>query len=412
MTEEIEDIEIMDNGTTNGGHIYIANVVLAYVVYGVDSATINNLNVVLGNNFSETEIIEAKDLLWDTTCLEDKPRRHKSVARPVKEMHIHDIVEGILKLRQLKKMPCFVVKPEDIPRLPLFNAESVNVATMDSRMRNMETKLKEMDTLLKINTNDIVDHGQKLDIIDKVMIENGPQAKPKPTLPSAPSLHLMEVSGDTPVRPSAPPLDVHLAVLNGNGNGAEDGCGDSSTQQKGGVMTTGSDTNLSLDVAKELKGGVMTTSSDINHSPDFATVLIRGPNRSPDDGNGTSDLGFQKPREHQRKEEHRNRRRVIVGTASNCMIKGGTRRYSGPISSLFIYNVDRSVTDDLFIKHMEEKGVKYLHCKRVSHIESRTASYKVLIPRDKFNECMDGDKWPENSKIREYNNVRSSVFYT
>ena len=191
----------MDNGQVSGCPVYVANVFSAYVVYGLNCATVSNLNNVLGNSFSETEIVEAKDLLWDVTCLEDKPRRNRSSNRPVKEMHTHNIIDGVLKLRQMKKMPCFVVKPEDFPRLPSFNAETVNTETMDSRIRSLESSLVEMDTMMKINTNNILEHTSRLngmrmaDVISKCATPTSPLRS-----------HVDHLAHPVQV-PSAPPLD-------------------------------------------------------------------------------------------------------------------------------------------------------------------------------------------------------------
>ena len=62
----------------------VANLVLAYVVYSLGSGTVSNVHTVMGSSFSEKEIKNAKDALWNTSVLEDKPRRTNSTLRSVK----------------------------------------------------------------------------------------------------------------------------------------------------------------------------------------------------------------------------------------------------------------------------------------------------------------------------------------
>ena len=49
---------------------------------------------------------------------------------------------------------------------------------------------------------------------------------------------------------------------------------------------------------------------------------------------------------------------------------------------------------------MDIKNIAYLNCKKISHPESRSASFKVY--EDIINNLFDGDMWPLVSKIRQY----------
>ena len=62
----------------------------------------------------------------------------------------------------------------DIGRLPKSNADCMNSATMDGRIRCLEIRLAEMSTSGMITTNDIMDHANKMDAFHRTtMNKNG-----------------------------------------------------------------------------------------------------------------------------------------------------------------------------------------------------------------------------------------------
>ena len=74
------------------------SVVLAYVQYGISSASPDNVLEVVCTHFTLDEIAEAKDILYDLGELGDPPIRNNSKARKAAEAHTRDILDKMYKL--------------------------------------------------------------------------------------------------------------------------------------------------------------------------------------------------------------------------------------------------------------------------------------------------------------------------
>ena len=113
----------------------IINTVLAYLHYGISSATPDNVIEVACTHFAPEEIIEAKDKLWKECDLGDPPTRHKSKGGTASDAHIRDILDVIFKID--KDEYVFLVESGGIARLPRFNAECLNVIAIDQRIADL-----------------------------------------------------------------------------------------------------------------------------------------------------------------------------------------------------------------------------------------------------------------------------------
>ena len=114
----------------------IANTVLAYIQYGISSATPDNIVEVACSHFSLEEITHAKNKLWSECELGTPPPRNNSRGRKALEAHVHDIMSEMFNID--KDSYVFYVESGEIGRLPRFNAECLNVVSIDQRIASLK----------------------------------------------------------------------------------------------------------------------------------------------------------------------------------------------------------------------------------------------------------------------------------
>lgn len=98
---------------------------------------------------------------------------------------------------------------------------------------------------------------------------------------------------------------------------------------------------------------------------------------------------------HQKK---RRRTKVVYGKHNNDVIKGGHKK-----QELFLFSVRRSVTDDKVEEYIKSKGtVDLISLKCVSHDESASKSYHVILHTMDMATAMDPAFWPVGVAVRRY----------
>ena len=123
------------------------NTVLACIHYGISSATPDNVIDVVLEHFTGEEILDAKINLWKECELGDPPPRHNFRARKASAAHLSDILDEIYKVDT--DCYAFLVESEGIVRLPRFNAECLNVVSIDKRI----SELKQECFALKVESS-------------------------------------------------------------------------------------------------------------------------------------------------------------------------------------------------------------------------------------------------------------------
>ena len=156
MSEESQNNNI-DNESEHGDHdstepkstetIAIVNAALAYIHYGISSATPDNVMEVVLGQFTAEEIIHAKNMMWRECQLGNPAPRNNTEARKASEAHLHDILDEIYKVDTT--CYAFMVESDGIARLPRFNADCLNVVSIDTRI----AELKEKCFALKIESS-------------------------------------------------------------------------------------------------------------------------------------------------------------------------------------------------------------------------------------------------------------------
>ena len=121
--------------------------------------------------------------------------------------------------------------------------------------------------------------------------------------------------------------------------------------------------------------------------------------------------GFQIPRYHRKKaaavkaappkaiDQTKKRRQVDVyyGNNKSDAFKGAPRKLE-----LFVFNVEKETDMTALKDFMQEEHVKVLEMECVSHIDSWTKSFRVLLTADDPKCTLDADFWPVGVECRLY----------
>ena len=54
----------------------------------------------------------------------------------------------------------------------------------------------------------------------------------------------------------------------------------------------------------------------------------------------------------------------------------------------------------------DSKGLDLLECRKVSHPEARTCSFKVQVKVQDYDQAMKGETWPHSVRVRPYRHFR------
>ncbi len=134
--------------------------------------------------------------------------------------------------------------------------------------------------------------------------------------------------------------------------------------------------------------------------------------RSPDNvsmrSTATDVSGYHK-QPHQRKEEKRRVRKVVIGNkstadgASSIRFKGAPE----PERSLFIYRVTGDTHIDDIHDMLSQYKFTVLSLECVSHPESKYKSFNLTVPISQFNSLYNEELWPHGVRVRRYNAPRT-----
>ena len=114
------------NPTSGFSYVYI-NEILAYAVHYIKSCTIDNLKKSIMEDSSADEILEAKKMLWNIAKadLNSFIDRRSTDKRSCSEANMDDLLDAIMKLDSLSKVPTFCAVNMD--KIPKRHPEQLNV---------------------------------------------------------------------------------------------------------------------------------------------------------------------------------------------------------------------------------------------------------------------------------------------
>ena len=122
---------------------YVLQPLLAYVIFSMQSATIDNIRKATLGYFTPAQISEAKDALWENSDCKIiiTSSQVSSNARPEEEAHLHDILCAINKLDAGSKMPCVVIDAYSLGQIPRSHPEELNNISLLDRLNRLEQRM-------------------------------------------------------------------------------------------------------------------------------------------------------------------------------------------------------------------------------------------------------------------------------
>ena len=122
---------------------------LSYVVFALQSGSVENMkNAVLGH-FSNVDINLTKDLLWShcgTEGIGEKPKRKGPNLRSEAEENLMDIISSWMKLDRANNTPIVAICAENLGTIPRSHPEELNAITLVDRLNQLEQRMTNMQT--------------------------------------------------------------------------------------------------------------------------------------------------------------------------------------------------------------------------------------------------------------------------
>ena len=145
---ELNNDELLNTENNTNDKRIILNELLTYLVYYINECSIINIKKVINDFFTNSEILEAKNLLWEECKdhLGEYIARKNSNNRQSSEANVEDIIDAIFKLEQESKLPEFAAK--NIERLPDKQPDGLSLMHLIDKVNNIERKVRNNLTLL------------------------------------------------------------------------------------------------------------------------------------------------------------------------------------------------------------------------------------------------------------------------
>ena len=353
-----EKITGIISGTVQNEKILVQPL-LSYIVFSMQSGTVNNIrNAVLGK-FSESQILEAKNALCDHCGIKvigEKPRRIRSTVRPAADAHLHDILTAWNKLDETDECPTLMLNAHSLDAIPRSHPEELNNISLADRLNQLEARSQAMQ-----------------EVLDRVVAENILFKEQMSNLTSYSSK--VKVAPTANIASGSTVAQSHTAI---SPNGL--------LVNKEMIVSMPGNT-VASNTSEKPVGSVGQYNNHVNPMPVNALHV-------------TSDRdGFQQPT-HVRKQQRRNERRhnIVKGSAASGTLHGAPE----PDRDVFVYRVDSETECDDLKQYMEGKSFKVRNVELMSNPHSRYKSFKVTIPVSQMPLVFDGEKWPEGVCVRKF----------
>ena len=351
----------------------IDNVVLTYVSYGSMAFTKQEVVRAIGVTFSETEVQDAKDVLWDR-CQDnlcDKPDRRGSVKRTVKMAHVQDIYDAVMDLSNKSKMPRCVCDAVGMARWPIFNNTIVSAVNYNEQFKQLRERCSQLEKSVTSNTKAIEGTkkmpgpGSMTPLEQRTqqrmtqMMKDANKTADKPgtdgtTVPAAEQGRSTALTSDSGV------ADVVDSGSNGDDKVVPEGAGD-------GGGTCGQTGGSSYAAMVNIPGAGAVQ----------IPVLTNGLKGSEPGGGGK----FQTAT-----------RNVVKGSATGSALRG-VRKVNK--RSVKVYRLNISVTDKQLMEHLTLNGIIGARIRRVSMKDAPMKTYKVDVSEQYYELICDPAMWDE-----------------
>ena len=359
---------------------------LAYILFSMQAGTVEKIKCVILRQFTEKQVLEAKDALWDhcgSDVIGEKRRRNTTTSRSDAEANLVDIINALIKLDKMDKLPCVVIDAMSLGIIPHSHPEELNDITLCDRLNRMEERMKGMQSCM-----------------DNVLAQNLELKERVSSITSyATVASLRGATCKSSLLPSCSSVPENLELQSEKEN--------QQLQHLGAYPKKPSTDNILMQHCEKSYGHGSTSrkhpQDPPTHNKDELDCLNSEAEKCDE-----YEIGFQKPKymlKNERRSEAR-KRRVIVG--SGPAASGSVQGAPEPERHLFIYCVSACTsTEDLKAHVVGHKfTVKYLQC--ISKEGSKFKSFRLSVPVSKFPKLFDSSLWPQGIRVRKFNISRRS----
>ena len=386
----------------------IDNVLMTFVCYGLNTSGVPSTVNAASVTFSEKEVVEAKDVLWETCKSNldvDKTRRVASVNRTEKMAHLTDIVEASSELMSKNKMPRCITDAIGMARWPTFNNAVVSATNYAEMYKKLDEKFACLEKTVASNTDRIT---------KMTSASGGPRHKEKPVHSKMDRNSKMDGAGGANEKFKDPNLDARVAKMM-LGEQKVQATHEPSAQidvfSSSDQLAAKSDRHVGLHRESESDETQLKDKTDeqgqeasvesyaaVLNIPGGGSVEFSVPNSGPQ---SHSMNGGNHGRNHSDgfKVQH-SIRKVITGTGSGGKI---TSAMTTKRRSVFLSNLSVSVEDTDLSEHLLGCGVLGARFRKVSPRGATSKSYKVDVSEQYYDKLCNPEIWSEGVKLRDWN---------
>ena len=367
---------------------YICQPLLAYILFSLQSGSIENIkNAALGH-FTHQEIVDAKNTLWDACgeMIGEKLNRKDSPTRSEREAHLSDIVTALTKLDTMEKSPTIVIDALSLHKIPRSHPEELNDISLVDRLNRFKSKLGKMQEIMDRYIAQNISLKEQVEAVStRMSYASVTQHQNK----MAPHLATASVPTHTDTHPKQ--IDVPQITLDrpdsqdtdsfrsNRGFGIGRARGRGHPQGRGGSNRVGG--------TYHLPNNPSMASND--HSMDRISVVSAPRSHASD--------GFQLP--YLQNKHNKRKQKVITGKSHTT---GGFKGAPEPTRELFIYRVDNEtdVTDLQHHVHSHNFTIRDLKC--ISNPSAKFKSFRLAVPASEFQHLLSDNIWPDGVRVRRY----------
>ena len=424
--ESSEEINVVNRNVSNASDTnaqkpMLLQPMLAYIVFAMQRGSIDKIKTVILSNFTEQQIIEAKDNLWrhcGTTIIGEKRCRKTTTSRTDLHAHVTDILTALLKLDKVEKLPVVVIDAMSLGMIPRSHPEELTDISLCDRLNQMELKMSNMQCALDSVIAQNLSMRERLEqvtsysaAVKSIYGDSKVVQQESPSLPHSAAGHhkqgssmnksLYYAMGAIP-KTSNQAVEVKDITIAGASGGKSIDDSTSRMELKLTDQTISGGRNPNEYVSQNNSKYRKTGDTQIDtHTLGTLDISVLSQSKTADNHrNCDDDDNFQRPAyvlKRERQQEAK-RRRVIIGSAHSSKVQGAPE----PERHLFIYRVNQSTTTDHLRAHIQNHGftVKFLEC--ISKPVSKFKSFKLSVPVSEFSKLFDCSIWPEGIRVRKF----------
>ena len=338
---------------------------------------LRNIKRAITGYYAEADIVEAKHVLFekcDALVIGPIKERRDGDSRSRVDAHVQDIISAMNKLDKANTMPTFAIPSNLLYSIPKSQPEELNNISVIDRLAQLENKWTKCQELLdkslcqNINLQDRVD---KLEQTCRPSYSSVVSVSTPPTIVPGP-LHVnvarpvtqQPVQHQT-VRKAPPDKDRRLPYVHDVRNHVE---------------------SIPRDFLRPLDNPIHKTGSMDNVSDSGAS-------------------GYQYQNQYQKKLDRQNtrsKRVIITGNRASEGVSTGFKGAPEPDRHLFVYRVDKSVSEDDISEYLTGKSVSFRSIDSISNPDAIFKSFKLTVAVSQYRQLFDGTLWPEGVKVRQY----------